>query len=354
MPPLLLIGTARAAVVVGSEQAAITAVISAKVAVLVEGVLRTMLLTNFKIAGGLFLVAAAIGCFAGKLMSSGFLECGAAVSSTQPVAVEAGLNKAGQDNDNKDSHAANAVIDDVDCDGFPDVIVISWAGLNKLRQDAKDNPSAKPVKPAVEADYERLEPQLRKLLAEKKTDDEVLDAIYQATLVRKPTEMERKSALRQVGKQTKAPLREKAFQNLLFGLVSSQEFGRHELQGTWRTAPDKDKLNKDKPGAADAGLSVTILGDRFTVKLDGKVTAEGTYIFNPQNRLLPFKGPKEFNLDFSEGDLQDRICDGIYEVDGDTLRVCFNHGDESARPGEFTKTTDKTLWVLQRERPKKK
>lgn len=210
------------------------------------------------------------------------------------------------------------------------------------------------MKQAVEEDYERLEPQLRKLLEEKKTDGEVLDAIYQATLVRKPTEKERKWAIRHVGKQTKAPLREKAFQDLLFALVCSPEFGQHELQGTWRTFPNNEKPNKDKPGAVDAGLSVTILGDRFTVKVDGKITAEGTYVFNPQHRLLPFKRPKEFNLEFSEGDLQDHICDGIYEVDGDTLRVCFNHGDESARPAEFTKTADTTLWVLQRQQPNKK
>src|ERR1700722_16075382 len=175
MPPLLLYGTTRAAVVVGSGQAAITAMISAKVAVLAEGVLRTMMLSKPRIATGFVLVVTAIGCFTGQLMSSGFLEGGAAISSTQPAAEETGLTKLGQNV--KDNRVANAVTDDFDCDGFPDVIVIPWAGLNKLRQDAKDNRAAKPVKQAVEEDYERLEPQLRKLLAEKKTDDQVFDAI---------------------------------------------------------------------------------------------------------------------------------------------------------------------------------
>jgi uncharacterized protein (TIGR03067 family) len=77
-------------------------------------------------------------------------------------------------------------------------------------------------------------------------------------------------------------------------------------------------------------------------------------VFNAQNRLLPSKGPKEINFDFSEGDLQDLICQGIYEVDGDTLRLCFNHGDGSLRPEDFKKTADTTLWVLKRLPPNKK
>ncbi len=61
VPPLLINSTVKAATLIAAGQATATGMISAKVAALTEGVLKTMLLTKLKIATGVLLVFAVLG-----------------------------------------------------------------------------------------------------------------------------------------------------------------------------------------------------------------------------------------------------------------------------------------------------
>ena len=98
-----------------------------------------------------------------------------------------------------------------------------------------------------------------------------------------------------------------------------------EIQGTW--LPVKAQLN-GKP------MKEEIL-KMITLKLEGgkyEVTAEnvdkGTYIMDPAAR------PRTLDITGTEGPNVGKKIPAIYELEGDTLRVCYNLGGGTP-PTEF-------------------
>lgn|ERR1017187_7708115 len=112
-----------------------------------------------------------------------------------------------------------------------------------------------------------------------------------------------------------------------------------ELQGAWtvvsyeyRGAPEKKYV----------GLKVNFDGDKVTFK-DGKKDEAVPFVLDTT------KKPKQINIDRNK-------ALGIYSVDGDTLKICFNKGRDSEkdRPTEFVSKKDGdgelVLMVLKRDK----
>jgi uncharacterized protein (TIGR03067 family) len=70
-------------------------------------------------------------------------------------------------------------------------------------------------------------------------------------------------------------------------------------------------------------------------------------------KLDPSKKPAEIDLSPTEGDFKDQIFPGIYELDGDTLKLCRNQPGQK-RPNEFVsnKGSDEVLLILKRVKSK--
>jgi uncharacterized protein (TIGR03067 family) len=92
------------------------------------------------------------------------------------------------------------------------------------------------------------------------------------------------------------------------------------LNGTWEFVGGVDD-GKELP-APEGKVTVTLKDGTYTIKQGGKVVAEGAA------KLDPTASPKSLDTTPSSGPAKGKTSLGIYEVKGDTYRVCF------ARPGK--------------------
>jgi uncharacterized protein (TIGR03067 family) len=69
-------------------------------------------------------------------------------------------------------------------------------------------------------------------------------------------------------------------------------------------------------------------GDKHTLKFGDKVFQVGT------QKIDPSKSPKTIDVTMTEGPSKGAVMLGIYEIDGDTLKVCFDP-EGKKRPTEF-------------------
>ena len=112
------------------------------------------------------------------------------------------------------------------------------------------------------------------------------------------------------------------------------------MPGTWKVVSAEDSGRKT-PEELIRDLKWTITKDAITYKVGSKTT-RWTY------KLDPAKKPKW--IDLVEGE---RTRLAIYELDGDTLRVCFAEGSSKERPTAFESkpnSPNDVLIVLKREK----
>lgn len=108
------------------------------------------------------------------------------------------------------------------------------------------------------------------------------------------------------------------------------------IQGTWiPTEAEHEGKKIDERAPEDV---IIFSGKRLIVKRNNGYTHPGTFTIDPS------KTPKTIDLGWSEKNPK-RLNLGVYELDGDTLRICF--GDEGApRPTTFeSKAGSKTRIV---------
>ncbi len=117
------------------------------------------------------------------------------------------------------------------------------------------------------------------------------------------------------------------------------------LQGTWKvTAAEQDGDPLDRI----VGGTMTIKDNNFTIK-----TAGGTVMKGDLN-LDPTKSPRQIDLAHQDGLLKDKNWQGIYELKGDTLKLCYAEADsEKERPTEFKTLKKSRLLLLELKREKK-
>jgi RNA polymerase sigma factor (sigma-70 family) len=119
------------------------------------------------------------------------------------------------------------------------------------------------------------------------------------------------------------------------------------IQGTWvfvsLRVGGKNQWNKDAPPK-----SLTFTGDKvrfLAVNGDGKEVA-----FHSGFKLDPSRKPKEIDMTDLDGELKGKTTAGLYELDGDTLRLCHPERPAGDRPRTLESRVGSTdyLWTLKR------
>jgi uncharacterized protein (TIGR03067 family) len=100
-----------------------------------------------------------------------------------------------------------------------------------------------------------------------------------------------------------------------------------KFQGTW-TFESVEAGGKVIPAAEFKGMTVTFKGDKYAVKKGAEVVEAATL------KVDPSKSPRAFDVTVVEGPNKGAVMLGIYEISGDTLKVCFDP-EGKKRPTEF-------------------
>jgi uncharacterized protein (TIGR03067 family) len=101
------------------------------------------------------------------------------------------------------------------------------------------------------------------------------------------------------------------------------------FQGTWQ-AVSYALDGKSAPAADLKKVRLVIdAAGRTTLKQEGKTLLAATMTLDPANR------PRQMDITFTEGRDKGKKALAIYELDGDTLRIC-RAGPGKARPAEFS------------------
>jgi uncharacterized protein (TIGR03067 family) len=116
------------------------------------------------------------------------------------------------------------------------------------------------------------------------------------------------------------------------------------LQGTWQLV----ELATDKgPAPADRikGVKFTVAGEKLVMDgLDGKRAFA--------IKLDPTVKPKSIDLTPLDGPFKGKTTLGLYEVSGDTFRLCMANHEIKARPKELKPMKEGQVFVFVLKRPK--
>ncbi len=123
---------------------------------------------------------------------------------------------------------------------------------------------------------------------------------------------------------------------------SAAEFKK--LDGTWMPVAGEIAGSKFPPAELKA-IALVLAGDKYTVTV-GKVVDQGTVKIDPGAK------PKTMDIVGSEGPNKGKTMLAIYELDKDTLRVCYDLTGK-ARPEEFATSKDRPYFLAVYERVKK-
>ena len=118
-----------------------------------------------------------------------------------------------------------------------------------------------------------------------------------------------------------------------------------KFQGAW-TFESSETGGKKLPIDDLKGLILTFEGDKHTVKKGDEVIQVGT------QKLDPSKSPKTIDVTMAEGPNKGMVMLGIYEIDADTLKVCFD-AQGKKRPTEFKSAPGSENFVNVHKRVKK-
>lgn len=117
------------------------------------------------------------------------------------------------------------------------------------------------------------------------------------------------------------------------------------FQGSWNIESSITG-GKEIPAADLKGFLVIYEGDKHTLKFGNDVFQVGT------QKIDPSKSPKTIDVTMTEGPSKGSVLLGIYELDGDTLKVCFDPQGKK-RPTEFKSPEGSQYFVNVHKRIKK-
>ena len=114
---------------------------------------------------------------------------------------------------------------------------------------------------------------------------------------------------------------------------------RERLHGTWSVV-SAERNGEKVPEAQAQKMKIEFKGDTVTVQT-GKGSEEATF------KLDPTQKPAAIDITAAA----EKKWLGIYQLEGDTLKVCWSDGDQ--RPTEFASKAGSRarLMVLKRDRP---
>jgi uncharacterized protein (TIGR03067 family) len=117
------------------------------------------------------------------------------------------------------------------------------------------------------------------------------------------------------------------------------------FKGTWGLTSREVDGKKDGEEEIKDVIATFDGSGTCTVRRGDKVIGAGNAKLDPTTK------PRTVDVAFTEGEHKGKICLGIYEIEGDTLRVCVARpGDD--RPAEFSAKggSGRILVVYQREK----
>lgn len=115
-----------------------------------------------------------------------------------------------------------------------------------------------------------------------------------------------------------------------------------KIQGTWKFVAH-ELGGQPAPAEQIAKMEITFTGDKFKVLADGKMVQEGT------QKLDGNKKPGQIESKVTGGEQKGSTLLGIYELDGDTIKVCFDLTGK-ARPTSFKAKEGQFSATLKREK----
>jgi uncharacterized protein (TIGR03067 family) len=118
-----------------------------------------------------------------------------------------------------------------------------------------------------------------------------------------------------------------------------------KFQGTW-TFESSESGGQKIPADELKGFILTFEGDKHTLKKGDQVFQVGT------QKIDPSKSPKTIDVTMTEGPSKGVVMLGIYEIDVDTLKVCFDPQGKK-RPTEFKSGPGSENFVNVHKRVKK-
>jgi uncharacterized protein (TIGR03067 family) len=111
-----------------------------------------------------------------------------------------------------------------------------------------------------------------------------------------------------------------------------------KFQGTWTAVEamrDGEKVSDEEL----KGLKLTVEGNKRTLKQGDNVRAKSTF------KLDATKSPKHIDITLEAPDGTSMTFHGIYEIDGDTQKMCLALGGD--RPKDFSSKADSGhLWQV--------
>jgi uncharacterized protein (TIGR03067 family) len=100
-----------------------------------------------------------------------------------------------------------------------------------------------------------------------------------------------------------------------------------KLKGEWSVVSIDTGADVPIPADALKMIKFIIKDDRFVVEVAGKGQ-------DAKFKIDPGKSPKQMDITPQEGPKKDKVGLAIYELDGDTLKICHRE-DGEGRPKEF-------------------
>jgi len=122
------------------------------------------------------------------------------------------------------------------------------------------------------------------------------------------------------------------------GIPNRNMSATSDLQGTWTCVSAKVDGN-DLPAATTKELRLTLTPNRYKTEKGSEVLFDSTYTTNGA------ANPKQINMVGTEGDLKGKEAQGIYTVEGETLRMCYTMPG-LPRPQKFESAAGSKAYLL--------
>lgn len=117
-----------------------------------------------------------------------------------------------------------------------------------------------------------------------------------------------------------------------------------KFEGKWQVVTLEIGGNKAQSEAVET-MTFTFTGKKYEQKIGDDVVEAGT------QDLDPGKTPKFMDVTVTDGETKGKKQLAIYEINGDTCKICFAQHDSKDRPTKFeTKDTDNMYFELKRKK----
>jgi uncharacterized protein (TIGR03067 family) len=117
------------------------------------------------------------------------------------------------------------------------------------------------------------------------------------------------------------------------------------IQGAWQIVALVEK-GKKVPDEDTKDLEIVVAGDRLGIRAKGKAVAEYTVKLDEKQK------PRAMDMTITDGDDKGKVAPGIYNLEGDTLKIAMDEEFKN-RPKSFDEKDTATCSVIALKRKKK-